>query len=275
MPGVTGASGYFLPAAGVVIDRRREAGMSLVELSDTGSGADDQASAMAYLATLQELTGLLVEEAPFEVLLEQLLELTSRAITSSAAVSVTVVGDLGGYVTAASTCPAAERIDALQYELQEGPCVDALETGRRHHLRDLAEPERWPAFRARARAHGFGTVLSVPLVAGGTAVGALNVFAEGPDGLEEPDVFLAERIAAPAAATLANARAYRRALRLGEQLQEALESRAVIEQAKGLLMGIERIDADEAFERLRQISQRTNVKVRDVAVRLLAQASSG
>jgi GAF domain-containing protein len=246
--------------------------VSLIELSEPGP--DDAIIAAAYVATLRELTSLLIEDAPLETLLEQLLELTSRAITGSAAVSVTVVDDHGGYTTAASTSAAAERIDALQYELREGPCVDALETGRQHHLRDLDEPERWPAFRARARAHGYGTVLSVPLIAAGAAVGALNIFAEGPDGLQETDLFLAERIAAPAAATLANARAYRQTLRLSEQLQEALDSRATIEQAKGVLMGVERISADEAFERMRRISQRRNIKVREVASMLLAQAAS-
>ena len=246
--------------------------MATAEISD--AGFEEPALASAYLATLQEMTGLLLEEAPLERLLEQLLELTSRAISACAAVSVTVVDDSGQYLTAASTSAAADRIDALQYELREGPCVDALRTGRIHHLRDLDDPERWPEFRARARAHGFGTVLSVPLIAAGTPVGALNVFADGPNGLQEPDLYLAERIAAPAAATLGNARAYRRAVRLGEQLQEALGSRAVIEQAKGVLMARQRVDADEAFALLRHISQQTNRKLRDVALELIERTAS-
>lgn len=244
--------------------------MRSIDVSDPGDGV----VGTAYLATLQELAGLLIEVAPLEVLLEQLVELTSRALTSSSAVGVTVVDDDHGYLTAASTSPAADRVDVSQYELRDGPCVDALEAGRRHHLRDLGKPGRWPEFRARARAHGFGTVLSLPLVDGRSTVGALNVFAEGPDGLRTKDLYLAERIAAPAAATLANARAYRRALQLGEQLQEALESRALIEQAKGLLMGVEHITAEEAFERLRQISQRRNLKLREVAAQLLDDATA-
>lgn len=246
--------------------------MSLVELARID--ADDGAVAAAYLTTLHTLSSLRLDDTPFESLLESVLELTAQAIAGSAAVSVTVIDDHGGYTTAASSSAAAERIDALQYRLREGPCVDALETGRRQHLRNLDEPERWPAFCARARAHGFLTVLSVPLIAAGTPAGALNVFAEGPDGLADTDLYLAEKIAAPAAATLANARAYRRSVQLARQLQGAMESRATIEQAKGVLMARERISADAAFERLRQISQHHNIKLREVAARLLQQAAT-
>ena len=246
--------------------------MATAEISN--ADFDDPTLTLAYVATLREMTSLLLEEAPLERLLERLLELTSRAISASAAVSVTVIDDTGNYLTAASTSPAADRIDVLQYELREGPCVDALQTGRVHHLRDLDDPARWPEFRARARAHGFRTVLSVPLIAAEAPLGALNVFAEGPNGLQDADLYLAERIAAPAAATLGNARAYRQAMRLGEQLQEALESRAVIEQAKGVLMALQRVDADEAFALLRRISQRTNRKLRDVAHDLIERTAS-
>lgn len=237
--------------------------MSVVELSNRGF--DEQTCALACAGTLQESC---------QVFLERLLELTSRVITNSVAISITVISDDGGYQTAAATSPAAERIDALQYELREGPCVDALQTGRQHHLRGVEEPERWAAFRARARAHGFHTVLSVPLVAAEATVGALNVFAEDPDGLPDTDLFLAERLAASAAGTLASARAYRQAVQLNEQLQQALESRAVIEQAKGVLATLEHITVDAAFERMRQTSQRTNVKLRELAARIVDQATS-
>jgi transcriptional regulator with GAF, ATPase, and Fis domain len=223
----------------------------------------------AYLGTLDEVAQLLVEEQSLDGLLEHILHLTGRSITSSAAVSVTVVDD-GSYVTAASTDRRADAVDRVQYELAEGPCIDALETGREHHLLRLEEERRWPRFVEQARELGFDGVLSVPLSTAGGTLGALNVFVQQPDALTDDDVELARRIAAPAATTLANADAYRRVARLADQLQEALDSRAIIEQAKGVLMARQGCDADEAFDLLRQLSQSSNRKLRHIAADVVA-----
>lgn len=227
----------------------------------------------AYVAALEDLAHFLLEGASLTDLLEQVLELTSRAITASAAVSVTVVGDDGDYRTVAASTEEARSVDDAQYELAEGPCIDALETGQEHLLDDLTELERWPRFRDRALSHGFGSALAVPLHLGGEVVGALNVFAAHADGLAEDDRRMARRIAAPAAATLANARAYRRVARLSAQLGGALEGRAVIEQAKGVLMAHARCSPDAAFERLRRASQDRNVPVRAIAAEIVLRAT--
>jgi GAF domain-containing protein len=228
-----------------------------------------------YLATLEEVAGLLVEEQSLDGLLQHILELTAHAITSTAAVSVTMVDDDGGYLTAASSHARADAVDRVQYELGEGPCVDTLETGREHQLFDLAAEDRWPAFVAQARDHGFDGIVSLPLVtAGGDVVGALNVFVARPSVLRDEDLELARRIAAPAATTLANARAYRRVTRLADQLEFALGSRAVIEQAKGVLMARQGCTQDEAFAILRRHSQSSNRKLRDVAADVVAASCS-
>lgn len=244
---------------------------------DTGEIlADDPAflrrTSRAYVGALEDLAQFLHEEGSLEDLLEQVLELTSRAITSSAAVSVTVVDDDGGYRTVAASTADARLVDEAQYELGQGPCVEALETGREHILDDLTDLQLWPTFRERALQLGFGAALAVPLLLAGRTVGALNVFAAEPSGLSERDRELARRIAAPAAATLANARAYQRVTRLADQLEEALEGRAVIEQAKGVLMAHARCSADAAFDRLRRTSQERNQRLRDVAAEVLARA---
>jgi GAF domain-containing protein len=235
----------------------------------TGSDFFDEAPD-AYLGTLDEVAQLLVEEQSLDGLLEHILHLTGRSITTCAAVSVTIVDDDGAYRTAASTDGRADAVDAVQYELAEGPCIDALETGREHHLLRLDREERWPRFVDRARHLGFGGVLSVPLTTAGGTVGALNLFVEQPSRLTDDDVELAQRIAAPAATTLANANAYRRVARLADQLQEALDSRAVIEQAKGVLMARQGCDPDEAFDLLRRLSQSSNRKLRRIAAEVVA-----
>ncbi|WP_165403970.1 GAF and ANTAR domain-containing protein [Egicoccus halophilus] len=219
----------------------------------------------AYLATLEELTGLLVEEATLEGLLSQVLELTARAVATSAAVSVTVVDEHGRYRTAARSSEDAELVDVVQYELVQGPCVEALERGEERYVADFGTNERWPEVAERARQLGFGCVLAVPLSVNGVVIGALNVFGASVDGLSTADRELVRRIAAPAASTLANARAFLRVHRLAEQLQEALASRVVIEQAKGVLMAREGCDADTAFELLRRTSQDANRRLREVA----------
>jgi GAF domain-containing protein len=225
-----------------------------------------------HLVTLEELTRLLLEEASLDELLAQVLELTARALRSSVAVSVTVVEDDGSYATVARSDDAAAAVDALQYELREGPCIDALQRQEERYVADLATDERWPAVARRATELGLRCVFAVPLAVNGQAIGALNVFGASPGGVTQDDRDLAHRIAAPAATTLANARAYRRVSQLANQLQEALESRAVIERAKGLIMAREGCDADTAFALLRKVSQDRNRKVRDVARALVEGA---
>ncbi len=239
--------------------------------ADGHPGSPGPDTSAAYVATLEQLTRLLLDEAPLGALLTQLLELTSRAISSSAAVSVTVVGDEGEYVTAAWTSDDALAADEAQYELGQGPCVDSLRSGEVNHLR-LTEVERWATFRERALELGFGSVLSVPLLSGEVAIGALNIFAADSELLTDDDVLLASRIAAPAAATLANARAYRQAIRLTGQLETALANRSVIERAKGVLMVTQRCSEDEAFGLMRSASQQRNIKVVDIAEQILRRA---
>lgn len=247
----------------------------MIDHPDSSHETDDGEAERAYLSTLEELTGLLIEEASLEQLLTQVLELTSRAVGTSAAVSVTVADERGRYRTAAHSSADAEHVDVLQYELVEGPCVEALETGEARHVDDFAEDQRWPKVAERAVELGFRSVVAVPLSVNDVVIGALNVFGAEPAGFDEADRELIQRIAAPAASTLANARAFLRVSRLAEQLQEALASRVVIEQAKGVLMAREGCDADAAFGLLRKTSQDANLRLRDVARTLVDQHADG
>lgn len=229
---------------------------------------------VAYLSCIEDLAGLLVEEANLGELLEQILELTSRAVETSAAVSVTVVDDDGEYATAAASSQDARDVDDAQYAFDEGPCVEALRTGREHRFDDLTELERWPRFRDRALALGFGSVLAVPLRAGPQTIGCLNVFAAEPSSLAEEDRVLVRRIAAPAAATLANARAYRRVSRLAEQLQQALEGRALVERATGVLIADTGCAPEVATAQLRTAAQDQSRPVVEVAAELLERVGT-
>ncbi len=232
------------------------------------------AEAPDVVGSLQVLTSILFDEASQADLLEHVLCLSAQAIDTCSAVSVTVVDDDGGYATAAASHELASQLDALQYELYEGPCIDSLRSGEEHHIVDLEHDARWPAFRERALHLGLQSVVTLPLVAGRIVIGALNIFADGSDGFTDHDIAVARSIASPAAVTLANGRAYRQATRLAEQLEEAMTSRVVIEQAKGILVVTRGCDPDRAFEMLREVSQRSNRKLRDVAADLVTRAAS-
>jgi GAF domain-containing protein len=223
-----------------------------------------------HLATLEDLTRLLLEEASLEQLLDQTLELTVRALRAPVSVSVTVVEDDGTYLTLARTDEDAAAADGLQHELAAGPCIDAMEQAEERYVPDLRSDDRWPAVAGRATELGLRCMLAVPLLVDGRCLGALTVSSPDPDGLDAADRELARRLATPAATTLANGRAYQRVSRLAAQLEEALDSRATIERAKGILMAREGYDADVAFERLRRASQQHNRKLRDVARAVVA-----
>lgn len=250
----------------------------------TTSDLDDQLTALEravldpsgpeLLGAFETLAGALVEEVELDELLEHVLELTRHAVVRSSAVSVTVVGSQEMHTTA-TTDPDAAEVDRLQYQLAEGPCVDAIRTGEEQLCEHLADDPRWPRFSRHATQLGFDGVLAQPLVVPGAVVGALNIFVRDPDHLDEHDRTAARRIAVPAAATLANARAFGRVSELWTQLAEATDSRAVIEQAKGIVMATHGCDAEEAFTRLREVSQRSNRKLRFVAEALVQRTSEG
>jgi transcriptional regulator with GAF, ATPase, and Fis domain len=133
-----------------------------------------------------------------------------------------------------------------------------------------AAHERYPEFSKLALAHGVQSTLSLPLVAGEQGIGALNLYANRPDSFSDDDEQIGMELATTAAVVLANASAYWTTFELSQNLSEAMKSRAVIEQAKGMLMArSETLSPDDAFDLLRKASQRENVKLRDIAQRIV------
>lgn len=213
---------------------------------------------------LAELTGVLVDDGELADLLQRVADLALRTVADCAAASVTLV-DGPGPRTAAHTGPLALGLDSTQYAARQGPCLDAARLVRTQAV-DLARADRrWPAFTEAAQQAGVTAFLATPLVAGGRCVGALNLFSTTAGGFGEVDEALVELFCARAAVALANARLYGTAVALAQQLGDAMRSRAVIEQAKGVLMARDGLDADDAFILLTARSQHENRKLRDVA----------
>jgi GAF domain-containing protein len=161
--------------------------------------------------------------------------------------------------TPAATDDVPRQVDAIQYEVGEGPCLDAIREHEVFATGDLGHERRWPKFAARAqRETGITSMLCFRLFVDGDTLGALNLYSKATDAFGEESRTVGLAFAAHAAVALSNALH-------DEQMEEALQSRDLIGQAKGILMAREHVSADEAFDMLKRASQRLNVKLRDLA----------
>ena len=210
---------------------------------------------------------VLADREPSEVLSE-ITGIARRAMPSVEAVSVTLIrGDKP--FTAAYDGQMALDADEMQYERGYGPCVDAGRAGQMFLVDDMRTEQRWPDYAQNVAAHGVLSSLSVPLPFQGVTIGALNIYASQPKVFDDSDIELAQEVAAWIAVAVGNAEAAARTSDGLIQLRTVMLSRALIEQAKGILMERHKITEDEAFTILTHASQRTNTKLRDVAAELV------
>ncbi|WCN79389.1 GAF and ANTAR domain-containing protein [Micromonospora sp. LH3U1] len=224
-----------------------------------------------HVDALAELGRVRLDEISLDDMLRRIAELANRSVPGAMEVSVTLVRGRDSW-TAAFTGDVARELDEWQYEQHRGPCLDASASGDTVSVPDMAAERRWPAWAAKARTVGVGSSLSIGLPIQGSVVGGLNVYGDSTNAFDPPSIASAEGFAAYAAVALANAHLYDTAATLAAQMQEAMRNRAVIEQAKGIIMGDRRCSPEEAFALLSKISQDTNRKVRDVAEALVARA---
>jgi GAF domain-containing protein len=170
----------------------------------------------------------------------------------------------------------ARLLEIFQVQTSEGPCFDAFRTGVPVINADLREPgDRWPQFTERALADGFYSVHAFPMRVRREVIGALNVFGSTiGGGLDDTDVQIVQALTDVAAIALLQERAVRRGELLTEQLQGALNSRIVIEQAKGAIAQRHGISVDSAFTALRVYARRRNRKLTEVAQELLTDPVS-
>jgi GAF domain-containing protein len=218
-----------------------------------------------------ELSRIKLSETDVDGVLKKIAELAERTIPGSDQVSVTLVPGKGAY-TATYTGDVALALDEIQYQDGSGPCLDAAKSGDSLSLPDMSTERRWPRFAARALEVGIHSSMSMGLPIQENVGGALNIYAVKPDTFDRDAIILAQTFAGYAAVALANAHLYDVTATLAQHMQAAMESRAVIEQAKGIIMGERRCTADEAFRILSKLSQDSNRKVRDVAAALVDRA---
>jgi GAF domain-containing protein len=223
-------------------------------------------------AAVRALAALLRADTTTAVL-ERACLAASAVLPQVADVSVTVVGADGPRTVAASG-ELALQADEAQYSAGAGPCMEAAASGEPVLVQDLEADQRWAAYARTALGVGLRASLSVPLRAAGMTA-ALNLYARTAGAFEEETSEAAADLAGFTAAVLSVREQSEHATALADQMQAAMEFRAVIEQAKGIVMAQRGCGADEAFEALVRLSQEKHRKLRDVALKMVEQVRGG
>ena len=206
------------------------------------------------LAAVSALTAYFVGDVSMLETLTRVSELARNALGASDQVGITLVVD-GRPGTYVFTDPEIPEVDRAQYETGDGPCLAAYDTGATVLVPSTRTAHEYPRFCPTAERHGILSVVSFPLATPAGRIGAMNQYASTEGAFGPAEVEIGQRFAAQAAYLLVNAQAYWDARTLGENLTEAMRSRARIEQAKGIIMARTGVDADRAFALLRQQSQ--------------------
>ena len=227
----------------------------------------------AGAALMERLAGVVRDADELESYLSTVVHAVQEAVDACDEVGITLLVDSIPRTAAYTTARTLE-IDGIQYAVGDGPCLDAYRNLRENRATLGEALDRWPAFTAQALEHGYRSLLAVPVVAEGVALGALNVFARAAAAFVELDTTVVRMAAQRCADTVAAAQEIIGARTLAAQLEQAMGSRAVIEQAKGVLMGVRGVTEHEAFEMIRRHSQNRNIKVRDLAQRIVTGSYS-
>jgi len=218
----------------------------------------EPASAFAEIARID------LSQHTLDQVLARVSELAKASVPGAVEVSVTLLR-AGRPATAAFTGPLALTLDEQQYANGYGPCLDAAMGGVTLVVTDMRGEQRWPEYAPRACGAGVLSSVSVSLPVQHAMTGALNVYGYEPDAFDDGAVSLAQTFAGYMAVALVNANLVEMSAALAEQMQQAMASRAVIEQAKGILVAQTGCSPEQAFGLLTVRSQHANRKLRDIA----------
>lgn len=228
------------------------------------------AAAPIDLAAAQlQMAGLVLSRETVDSALNLVTTLAAAVTANTLGAAVTLV-DEHGTRSRAATDRAAEQADALQYELDEGPCLTAWRTRQPVRIDDTTTDTRWPGWSAGASRLGVRSVLSTPLLAADESIGAMKVYSASPGNYGPHEEQVLRIVAAQAAILLANTQSLREARRLSKQLSQALTSRDAVVQATGVLLARGAISQQDAFATLAAAARQSGRPVEEVARSLLA-----
>ncbi|MDQ3932679.1 MAG: GAF and ANTAR domain-containing protein, partial [Actinomycetota bacterium] len=219
-----------------------------------GVAVVDLSNAVAFAEIARELAS----PRSLDETLQRAVDFAARTIDGCDSATISFVHRGGKISSPAFSDPFGRDADALQYEVGEGPCLTAIREHKTHLVDDLGEEERWPKFRERALELGVRSMLTFRLFLEHDTLGALNLYSRRSHAFDDDAVTVGTIFASHSAVALKAA--------ISEAGQEAaIQSRDVIGQAKGIIMERQGLSADAAFNLLREISQRENRRIRDLA----------
>ena len=224
--------------------------------------------------TFVDLADTMVAEFDVIDFLDMLADRSARLLNVSA-VGVLLADPRGQLRVAAASSEAAGLVELFQIQNDQGPCLDCFRTGRAVTAAGLVEQDhRWPRFATAATQAGFGAVHALPMRLRDQVVGALNLFRTVPGPFDAAELRIGQALADVATIGLLHERNVRRSESVAEQLQGALNSRVVIEQAKGKLAERRSVNMDQAFVLLRDYARNSNQRLTDVARNFVTSAAT-
>lgn len=227
-----------------------------------GQGDSGLAEVMASVARRLD------EPVPVDVVLQRILVAARDTVSGVRYAGISVIRRGGKIETVASTDPLVLELDELQYQLGEGPCIDAVRGMGQWEcwVDDLSTDPRWPNYAPKAAALGVMSQMGLELFSEADTIGALNLFSDAADAFDRDTPYIAQLFATHAAHAMGNAMRQ-------EQLTASIASRTVIGQAMGIVMGRYNLDEHRAFSFLKRTSQDSNIKLHDVARTMVNQAN--
>jgi ANTAR domain/GAF domain len=217
------------------------------------------------LQTVATLADSMVDDFDVVDLLQVLVEHCSELFDAVAA-GILLVSPTGELEVIVSTSERSEFVEMMQLRAGEGPCVEAVATGRVVSVEDLRNvADRWPRFAADASRSGFASLHAIPMRLRESIIGSLNLFRDRVGKLNEPDAIAAKALADIATISILQQRLVEESILTQGQLQRALDSRVVIEQAKGYVAQSRGLDMDAAFQLIRSQARSTQTRLSVVA----------
>lgn len=221
------------------------------------------------LETFVKLADTLIDEYDVVDLLQFLVD-TCRDVLDTTAAGILLADARGELEVVASTSEASRLVEMMQLSAEQGPCIESFRAGRRVSVPDIeASKEEWWQFRGSALAQGFRSMDALPLRLRDATIGTLNLFRSMPGAAPEESILAAQAFADVATIGILHERTLRESSILSEQLQAALNSRIVIEQAKGVVSHTRGVSIDEAFTLMREYARSHSMGLSVVAARLV------
>ena len=225
-------------------------------------------------AAFVRITDTLVADYDVLDLLHALVEVSVDLLDATAA-GLLLADPHGELQVLASTSERSQLVEILQLQAGAGPCVECYLTGKPVAVEDIRSLNgKWPEFQTAALSQGFRSVHAVPMRVHGKTIGAMGLFGEQPGSMAREDAAIGQALADVATISILQERTLRESALVNEQLQRALNSRILIEQAKGVIAHTAGVNMEEAFRRLREFARANHQTLHDTATHVINRTLS-